>query len=311
MRVALLVWVPMLTLSVALLGCSDKKDGGGGGGGGGGGTGGGGGRGSEAKKGGGPTAMVSGKGTLKGRITFAGTKPDLMALTAEHQAEMKKAQNPDYCLSAEAKKAGDADQQDWKIDEAGGVADVFVWLRPAKGTFFALDETNPGVMAVKGKQLVIEQPHCAFHPHASFAFPYYYNDKHKQVSTGQTILAKNNATIAHNTQLGGSEENDKVNLLLQPGKDIEVPKPQVSSTPIHVSCDIHKFMNANIWVVDSPYYAMTGKDGTFEIKNVPEGDVQLVVWHPKAAYVNQGGFAGEKITLTGGENTKDMTIKVK
>jgi hypothetical protein len=308
-RVALLVWVPALALSVALVGCGDKKEGGGGateakkGGGSGSGAGGGG----EKK---GPTAMMSGKGTLKGRITIGGDKPDLKALTAAHQQEIKKGQNSDYCLSAEAQKAGDTDQQEWKIDEAtNGVKDVFVWLRPAKGTFFAVDATNPVVMAVKDKPLVIDQPHCAFHPHAAFAFPYYRDAKNQKVSTGQTIEAKNDATIAHNTQLGGSEENDKINVLLQPGKSVTIKKPEVDSRPIHVSCDIHKYMNANVWVVDNPYHAVTAKDGTFEIKNVPEGDVQLVVWHPGAGFVNSGGYAGEKITLSSGETTKDLTIK--
>jgi hypothetical protein len=37
-------------------------------------------------------------------------------------------------------------------------------------------------------------------------------------------------------------------------------------------------MEGWIYVVDNPYYAVTGADGTFSIADVPPGNYTLVVW---------------------------------
>jgi hypothetical protein len=33
--------------------------------------------------------------------------------------------------------------------------------------------------------------------------------------------------------------------------------------------------------VDHPYFAVTGSDGSFEIKNVPPGSYTIAAWHEK------------------------------
>jgi hypothetical protein len=53
------------------------------------------------------------------------------------------------------------------------------------------------------------------------------------------------------------------------------------------------------WVVvrPNPYAAVSKADGSFEIKNVPAGEVELQLWHEKAGYIGEitvGGKA-EKI----------------
>ncbi len=40
-------------------------------------------------------------------------------------------------------------------------------------------------------------------------------------------------------------------------------------------------------VVNHPWAAVTGPDGSFEIKGVPAGKMEFVVWHEKALYVNR------------------------
>ena len=36
-------------------------------------------------------------------------------------------------------------------------------------------------------------------------------------------------------------------------------------------CDVHGWMNAYVGVLDHPYFAVTGADGTFELKGLPPG----------------------------------------
>ena len=53
-----------------------------------------------------------------------------------------------------------------------------------------------------------------------------------------------------------------------------------SSKTVRVDCDAHGWMEGWIYVVDNPYYAVTGADGKFSITDVPPGDYKLVAVQP-------------------------------
>jgi plastocyanin len=55
------------------------------------------------------------------------------------------------------------------------------------------------------------------------------------------------------------------------------------SKPGHVVClcNIHAEMEGHIVVLQNPYFAVTGKEGTYEIKNVPPGQYTVATWYPK------------------------------
>ena len=78
-------------------------------------------------------------------------------------------------------------------------------------------------------------------------------------------------------------------------------------------------MDAYLWVVDTPYYAVThsdtldGKDkveasdpkfGTYEIKNLPAGKMRVIVWHEECGYLNKNGGQGEEIEIAEGKPTE-------
>jgi plastocyanin len=46
-------------------------------------------------------------------------------------------------------------------------------------------------------------------------------------------------------------------------------------------CKVHPEMEGFIAVVDTPYFAVTSADGSYQIKNVPDGTYTVKVWHPK------------------------------
>ncbi len=51
---------------------------------------------------------------------------------------------------------------------------------------------------------------------------------------------------------------------------------------VRVFCNIHSSMSAVIVVLGTPYFTVTGRDGSFSIPNVPPGDYQLEVFHERA-----------------------------
>lgn len=51
---------------------------------------------------------------------------------------------------------------------------------------------------------------------------------------------------------------------------------------VRVFCNIHASMSAVIAVLETPYFEVTKKNGTFEIANVPPGEYRLHVFHERA-----------------------------
>lgn len=48
---------------------------------------------------------------------------------------------------------------------------------------------------------------------------------------------------------------------------------------VKVYCEVHESMRAAVVVVQNPFHAVIGDDGTFRIPDVPAGRHTLVVWH--------------------------------
>jgi hypothetical protein len=76
-----------------------------------------------------------------------------------------------------------------------------------------------------------------------------------------------------------------------------VPVEQVfarEEVAISVKCNIHPWMRSYIAVLKHPYFAVTGKDGRFELKDLPPGTYTLQAWHEKL------GTKIQKITVAEG-----------
>jgi plastocyanin len=128
------------------------------------------------------------------------------------------------------------------------------------------------------------------------------------VQTGQKIMVKNSDPVMHNIHAvpavdGNAEQNVPQ---MQGAGDITLSfdKPE---NFLKFKCDVHNWMFAWVTVVDSPYYAVTDKDGKFTIKNVPAGDYTIVALHRKAAPTG----VEQKVTVTADGGKADFTLEVK
>ena len=52
-------------------------------------------------------------------------------------------------------------------------------------------------------------------------------------------------------------------------------------------------MKAWLVVRPNPYASVSKTDGTFEIKDVPVGEVELQFWHEKAGYIGEMTIGGK------------------
>jgi hypothetical protein len=315
--------VPMLALSLVLVGCGKPSEE----------------SGTPAPRGGGKEKQAKGKGelqpvkgeykaTLKGKVTLKGNQPDFKKLNAELAKDIEKNTDKARCLKG---RQEEVTEQNYKIGENNNVADVFVWIEPAeRNQFFEVSEDQ---LAKAKEPVVMDQPHCAFLPHCVVLFPEYVDPKtKKRVSTGQTFVIKNDAEMAHNTKYEGGTANGRDNQTLKPGTDMSLKTLKASKEKIAIACNIHTWMSAFARTYDHPYAAVTldhdpavkdhkdpkyflKKDdhryGTYEIKNVPAGaKVRVIAWHPKVEYLN-GGAKGVEKTLAAGDNEQDFELEVK
>jgi hypothetical protein len=246
--------------------------------------------------------------TVKGRITLEGDKPDVSALTKELVTAIEaNKQDGKFCLEApEDQKT----EQTWRFGPNNGVGNVFVWLAPPDGKYFKIDwDKKPWA-----KDVGVDQPHCAFTPHAVTFFPGSYEGKDELKMSGQKFIIKNSSTILHNTNWKGGDANPGSNKVIASKTELDVTedfKPDPS--PVLLKCNVHGWMTGVVRVFDHPYSAVTKDDGSYEIKGVPAGaDLNIVVWHESGAYGTKGGKDGEKVKLEAGkDNEFNNTIKAK
>ncbi|MGH7431440.1 MAG: carboxypeptidase-like regulatory domain-containing protein, partial [Candidatus Methylomirabilales bacterium] len=70
---------------------------------------------------------------------------------------------------------------------------------------------------------------------------------------------------------------------------------------LRIECDVgHTWMRAYILISSSPFSAVTGGEGTFEIRGIPPGRYRLLAWHEAFGTIERevNLAQGEQSTLT-------------
>jgi plastocyanin len=97
------------------------------------------------------------------------------------------------------------------------------------------------------------------------------------VQTGTTVYFPNKDNIRHHVY--SLFPPKKFELMLYKGSP---PAPVLFDQPgvVVLGCNIHDWMIAYIFVLETPYFAKTGEDGKAEIQNLPDGAYEIRTWHP-------------------------------
>src|SRR5262249_33431050 len=191
--------------------------------------------------------------------------------------------------------------EEWVVNSQNkGVRWVMVWLVNADDKDVKKPKTmpiHPALLIPKNKQVIIDQPCCAFEPRAVI------------MRAGQDLVVKNSAPIAHNVSII-AKDNPNINVLVPAGKE-QVLKEMVTEVfpPLQVSCTIHGWMKAKVMVLPHPYFAVTDKDGNFEIKDAPAGKFRLILWHEGKGWVE--GRNGVPVEIKNKETTTLKPIELK
>jgi hypothetical protein len=223
-------------------------------------------------------------GTIKGRLVWGGDQiPPTKVLAALGKAE----KDPDVCAKDQSILS-----HELEIDpKTKGVAFGFAYLFRPKGN-------NPDAVAAlisKNPKVVMDQKNCDFVPHSV------------ALHQDQVLVMKSSDSKSHNVHLTGF--NNGVNQVVQANGALEL-KVVAERLPIGVQCDLHTWMHGRVMVFDHPFFAVTGSDGSFEIKGVPAGEQSFVVWQEKVGYVTPGAGGRVPVKVTAGEVTDVGEIKI-
>ena len=144
------------------------------------------------------------------------------------------------------------------VDQMGKpVADAVVTVKPAAGL--------PNRPITFPWPFTMVQQNIAFNPHVLI------------VPVGATVPFPNKDNVRHH--IYSFSKPARFNMKLY-GQD-EVPTYTFRTAgAVALGCNIHDKMSGFIKVVDTPYAAKSGHDGTVRVTGMPGGNATVTIWHP-------------------------------
>lgn len=153
--------------------------------------------------------------------------------------------------------------------------------------------------AIPGKKFVhpsqhvaVDQRNMIFSPHTAV------------ILQGTTVDFLNHDTVAHNVywpSINGDKRFRHSMTIVSPNQQKSFEFENLGAAQL--LCNLHPEMIGYVVVVPTPYFALTGNDGTFLIKDVPPGTYTLKTWS------EDGKATTQKITTADGTANVDLSVR--
>jgi hypothetical protein len=166
--------------------------------------------------------------------------------------------------------AGPISEESVVVNPNGTLLNVFVYVKGVRS------DPLPNAAVP-----LLDQINCQYIPHAI------------GVQVGQPLNVRSSDPIIHNVHFTPSKNKaDNLNMMSAGAqKTVTFDAPEF----IPFKCDIHPWMNAQVGVFANPFFAVTNKEGTFEISHLPAGQFTLVAWHERYGEIEK------QVTVTQGQ----------
>lgn len=139
---------------------------------------------------------------------------------------------------------------------------------------------------------VVDQAKMAFSPHVIV------------VQVGTTVEFLNSDPVGHNVYWPSISGNKKLAHNLGTWPKGEKKSFQFNDVGVaSLLCNVHPEMNGYVVVAPTPYFAVTDKNGNYEIKNVPAGKYTLKTWS------EDGKVTTQAVEVGAGSVSADLTVK--
>ena len=209
-------------------------------------------------------------GVISGTVLFKGKAPQRTKVDMEEDPQCARLhKQPVY-------------QDSIAVNSKGNLGNVFVYIKHGlEGKTFQ-PSAAPVTMVQKG---------CGFEPRVL------------GIQTGQGYQVINSDPVTHNIH-PRPKNNREWNHSQAAGAEPLLRRFIQPEVMIRVKCNVHSWMKAWIGVVESPYFAVTATDGSFELKNVPPGKYTIEAWQEELGTQEQ-----ELIVEPSGKPTLLFTFK--
>ncbi|MFZ3265043.1 MAG: carboxypeptidase-like regulatory domain-containing protein [Terriglobales bacterium] len=183
-------------------------------------------------------------GTIKGTVKWQGALPHLFT------SEINK--DPHICDPLGQKHR---DLERLLVAPNGGVANTVVYLR---------NITAGKAMDLPLERRFLNQKNCRYEPHILL------------VPQQAILTVKSSDPVLHTVHMSGSADYNLP--FVTEGQ--EISRPMTREGVVDLRCNAgHVWMNGEMVVAPHPYYAVTDREGNFELTNVPPGQYEIAAWH--------------------------------
>ena len=230
-------------------------------------------------------AEVSGGGSISGVVSFKGAVPPPI------MEDLNKGKNVEFCATHPDTKEGGIRPRQKVVVAGGKLKDAVVFIEKI----------------AKGKAWPTEMVKVDFTTCDIFPKMVTIRKTPKGQKEGLLSITNQDTEILHNPHgysvVGASRKTLFNKPLPSKGSSADVTKTfkrfkSKKDKHFFLQCDQHNYMEADGRIVWNPYNAISGKDGSFKIDNIPAGKYKVTAWHPYVGEVTQ------EITVKGGAETK-------
>ncbi|MEQ8763147.1 MAG: hypothetical protein RL885_04420 [Planctomycetota bacterium] len=209
-------------------------------------------------------------GTISGKALFDGAVPEAGKLTIDKDMEV--------CGKR------DATDKSLLVGKNKGIKNVVISIKKIDA---------PDDWKGEGKTAEFDQVNCEF------------TTRVLVIPVDSSVELKNSDPVLHNVHTY-SRRNTPINQGI-PASQTLTKKFDAAET-VQVTCDVHKWMKAWIVVADHPWYSLTSEDGSFELKDVPPGEYEIVAWHEE---LGKSKTKHKDVVVKAGETTKGIDFEFK
>ncbi len=187
---------------------------------------------------------VSNPGNIAGTVKWSGPAPRVFTIPIT--------KDPEVCDPNSTKKA---DLERLIVGPQGGVANTVVFLKSI---------SSGKAMEVPQTRRFLDQKHCRYEPHILL------------VPQEAALQMKSSDAVLHTVHMTGAATYN----LPFPFSGQVVSRNMPTAGLVDLKCNGgHVWMNAEMFVIPHPYYAVTDENGNFELTGIPPGQYELVAWH--------------------------------
>lgn len=186
-------------------------------------------------------------GTVRGTVSFSGHAPARVLI--------------DMSMDPACAMGGESNQSEQYVVADGKLANVFVYVKRGAQPSQAPAGATPPVM---------DQHGCRYTPHVI------------ALQQGGFVEFRNSDPTMHNIHtMPAQVGNQAVDVSQGPGGQPQTRQFNKPEIMMPVRCNNHPWMNAFVNVADTPYFAVSGSDGSFTIPGLPAGTYTLAAVHEK------------------------------